>query len=149
MNKRWISVAIVVLLAAAVAIAQPGPGRGPKALADYLQLSDQQITSWQQIQKDTAAAAKPLAENARDLQKQLHTALQAATPDPTAVGKIAVQLESVRSQIRSAHEAADAKRLAVLNADQKAKFQAFQAAVAFLKEHRPRANRGPAPFPGE
>jgi Spy/CpxP family protein refolding chaperone len=151
MNKRWISIAIVALLAATVATAQPGPA-GPKALASYLQLSDQQIASWQQIAKDTAATVKPLAENARDLQQQLRSALQAATPDPTAVGKLAVQLESVRAQIKAAHDAADAKRLAVLNADQKTKYQAFQAAMAFLRQQGPRRGQGgagPAPFPGE
>lgn len=152
MNRRWISVAIVALLAAAVATAQPAPGRpgGPqKMLANYLQLSDQQIASWQQIAKDTQAAVKPLAENARTLQQQLHSAVTAANPDPTAVGKLAVQIEQVRAQIKGAHDAADAKRAAVLNADQKVKYDAFQAAMAFIRQQGrgPGAMRGPGPGP--
>ncbi len=152
MNRRWISIATVALLAAAAAIAQPGPGRpgGPqKMLANYLQLSDQQIASWQQIAKDTQAAVKPLAENARTVQQQLHSALTAANPDPNAVGKLAIQVEQIRAQIKAAHDAAEAKRLAVLNADQKVKYEAFQAAMAFMRQQRPGrgAMRGPGPGP--
>ncbi len=141
MKPRSISIAILALFIAAIAIAQPGPGPRPpqKAVAEYLQLSDQQVTTWQQIQKDTAATVQPLAENARDLHKQIETALEAATPDPAAVGKLAVELHAVQEKIRAAHEAGKAKRVAVLNADQKAKFEAFEAAAAFLRQER----RGP------
>ncbi len=137
MKPRSISIAIVALFIAAIATAQPRPPQ--KALADYLQLSDQQVTAWQQIQKDTAATVQPLAENAKDLHKQLETALSAASPDPTAVGKLAVSLRAVEDQIRAAHEAAKAKRIGVLNADQKVKFEAFEAAMAFTRP----ARRGP------
>ena len=137
MKKHCFALTAIVLFVAALASAQPQPQR---VLANYLQLSDQQIASFQQIQQDTAATVKPLADTARSLQDQLHAALQAATPDPTAIGKIAVQLESVRAQIKAAHDAADAKRIAVLNADQKVKYQAFQAAAQFLRQHHgPRA----------
>lgn len=141
MKPRSLSIAILALFLAAIATAQPGPGRRPpqKALAEYLQLSDQQVTAWQQIQKDTAATVQPLAENARDLHKQIGTALKAASPDPAAVGKLAVELHAVEEQIRAAHEAAKAKRVAALNADQKVKLEAFEAASAFLRQER----RGP------
>ncbi len=131
--KKQFAFTILFLFVAGVAAAQPHP---QKLLADYLQLSDQQVTEFQQIQSDTAAVVKPLQATARSLQQQLHDALQAATPDAAAVGKLALQLESVRAQIKAAHDAADTKRLAVLNADQKVKYQAFQAAMAFIGQQR-------------
>jgi Spy/CpxP family protein refolding chaperone len=131
---------------AAVAAAQPAPPKqGPqKLLADYLQLSDQQIAEWNQIQQDTAATVKPLADTIRSLEDQLHAALQAATPDANAVGKLVIQIEQTRAQIHAAQDAADAKRVATLNADQKIKYRAFQAAMQFLEQHRP-GRPGPGP----
>jgi Spy/CpxP family protein refolding chaperone len=130
---------------AAVAAAQPAPPQNrQKLLADYLQLSDQQIAEWKQIQQDTGAIVKPLADSIRSLEDQLHTALQASTPDANAVGKLVIQIEQTRAQIKAARDAADAKRLATLNADQKVKYQAFQAAVAFLRQQR--GPHGPGPM---
>jgi Spy/CpxP family protein refolding chaperone len=137
---------LVVLLAAAVAVAQrgpggPGPNGGQIALARYLQLSPDQIASWKQIHTETAEAMKPLAENARGLREQLATALDAASPDSVAVGKLAVSLDAVRDQMKALREESQSKRLALLTPEQKTKFEAFEAAAAFLKHNR-RPNRG-------
>jgi Spy/CpxP family protein refolding chaperone len=147
MRTRWIPLAaVVVLLAAAVAVAQPVPPAGPlsarpqAALAAYLQLTPDQIAAWQQIHKDTAAAVKPLADNARNLQKQLEAAVKAASPDPATVGKLVLSLHSVRDQIRTARDNSKAKLLGVLTPEQKTKFDAFQAAASFM-----RRRMGPPP----
>ena len=137
---------LVVLLTAVVAMAQRGPGGPPPdggevALARYLQLTPDQIASWKQIHMDTAEAMKPLAETARGLREQIDTALDAATPDPLAVGKLAVSLDAVRDQMKALREDSQSKRLAVLTPEQKTKFEAFEAAAAFMKHSR-RPNRG-------
>ena len=137
MKNRWIAIAIMATLAASGATAQMSPRHA--GLPSYLQLTADQIATWQQIQKDTAAAVQPLAANARDLRKQLDTALQSATPDPTTIGNLALSLHSVRQQIRAAREVAQAKRLAVLTTEQRAKFDAFRTAMGFMGQHR----RGP------
>jgi Spy/CpxP family protein refolding chaperone len=144
MKSRSVSIAIVALLfLAAIANAQPMP-RGPQhAVAEYLQLTPEQLTSWQQIQKDTVAAVEPLVTKVRDLRSQLDAALKAATPDATAVGKLAISLHATQEQIRAAHDAAKAKRLAVLTADQKTKFEALEAAGAFMRQQRRGAGMGP------
>ena len=134
--RKTISIFIVALLIAAVAAAQPAPGRPGKVLAGYLQLTPDQITAWQQINKDTAAALKPLASNARDLRTQLQTALSAATPDEAAIGRLAVSLHAVQEQIRAARQDAQNKRLAVLTADQRTKLDAIQAAMKFMRQQR-------------
>lgn len=138
--KKSISIAVLTLLVAAVAGAQPAPPRPGKVLAEYLQLTPDQISTWQQIKQETAAVVKPLAANARDLRTQLKTAVTAATPDPAAVGHLALSLHGVQEQIRTAQEAAKSKRIAALTADQQVKFDAFQAAAQFIRQ----SQRGPA-----
>lgn len=141
MKKSLVSIIAITLFAAGAAIAQMAPQNPPRpraALASYVQLTPDQIATWQQIDKDTAAAVKPLADNARELDKQVHTALQASSPDPAAVGKLVVAADAVRDQIRVLREGAKAKRVAVLTADQKVKYEAFEAALAFLEQRRPR-----------
>ena len=142
MKSRSILLTLATLLVALTAAAQPFPPAGPQAMprqavvAKYLALTPEQITAWQQIGQDEATAIKPLVANVRDLEAQLKTALQAATPDPLATGKLVVSIHSVREQIRAANEAAKAKRIAVLTADQKVKFDAFQAALQFVRPGR-------------
>lgn len=138
-------VTAVLLLTAAVAEAQPlapsvsRPGAGQVALARYLQLTPDQIASWQQIHKDTAAAIRPLAANARGLREQIAAAVNSASPDPASVGDLALSLHSVRDQIKALREASRSQRLAVLSAEQKTKFEAFEAATAFLRNRHTRA----------
>jgi Spy/CpxP family protein refolding chaperone len=136
-----VTMTTIALLAAAAAIGQvprQQPQRPEAVLGTYLQLTPDQITAWQQIAKDTAAAVKPLAGNVTELEKQLHTALQASSPDAAAVGTLAISIASARDQIRTLHESAKSKRVGVLSPDQKLKYDAFEAAVAFLEKPRPR-----------
>lgn len=151
MNKRWIPiVAVVTLLCAAIASAQPAVGTPPQragrgaALAEYLQPTPDQVTAWKQLRSDAAATMKPLAQNAQDLRKQLDVAMSATSPDPATIGKLSLALRSVREQMRSARDASEAKFVATLTPEQKAKFDAFKAAGGFLK-HRRQAAIGMGP----
>lgn len=143
MNKRWILIlAVVTLLCAAIASAQPAPGANPQragraaALAEYLQLTPEQVTAAKQLRSDTAQTVKPLARNARDLRKQLAAAMSATTPDTATIGKLTLALHAAREQVRSAVDASKAKFAATLTPDQKAKFDALEAAGGFLKHRR-------------
>lgn len=137
MKRSLVLLAVAALALASVAVAQPAPPpRGAAALANYLQLTPDQIAAWKQIHTETAATVQPLAQNARDLQKQLHAAVTAATPDATAVGQLTLSLHSVREQIRAAREASQTKLRAVLTDAQKAKYDAFIAATQFLRRRR-------------
>jgi len=137
---KKLTIGIAALFVAAAAMAQtappPAPPRAAKALADYLQLAPDQISAWKQINQDTAAAVRPLAENARDLHAQLQDALNAATPDPAAVGKLALSMHGVQEQIRTLREDAQNKRIALLTPDQRTKFDAFQAAARTIRQPR-------------
>lgn len=148
MNKRWILiVAVVTLLCAAMASAQPIMGRTPQragrgaVLAEYLQPTPEQITAWKQLRSETAAAIKPLVQSAQDLRKQLGVAMSATSPDQAAIGKLTLALRSARDDVRSARSTSKAKFVATLTPDQKAKFDALEAARQFMK-HRWQAANG-------
>lgn len=129
-------VAILVLAIAPLALAQH-----PQAvIGKYLQLTPDQIASWKQINTDTSATVQPRAAKAKGLQKQLAAALD-ANADSATVGNLTLALHDTRAQIRAARQAANAKRTVVLTAEQKTKFEAFQAAVQFLRSERRAAAR--------
>ena len=131
MKTRTIGIGIALVMIAGMAFAQApaGPPRpGLAALVNYLQLTPDQKAAWRQIHQETAAAIKPLRENAIDLAKQLHTAVTASTPDQAAIGKLALALHSVRDEIRTTRKSSEEKLAAVLTAEQKTKFEAFLAA---------------------
>lgn len=118
----------------------PGAGPGPdagKALAVYLGLTAEQQASWESIQRETREAGRALHEQERSLAEQLE-----AANDPNTIGAIVLQLRSINTQLKAAHDAAQAQFAATLNADQQTKFAAFQAATEFL--HR-RGPGGPPP----
>ena len=127
MKTRFI--AILAILVATAALAQPRPAR----LAHYLEPTPDQVSAWKQIHTDTAALVQPLAATARETRTQLKAALESASPDPAAIGKLVIALHATRAQIRAARTDARAKLAAVLTPEQKTKFDA-------LKAHR-RGNR--------
>lgn len=122
----------------------PGAMRGPGApgmprsnanpLADYLGLTADQKAALEAIRAETHEIIEPLHEQGQALAAQLES-----TNDAAGIGNLVLQLRAVSSQIDAAREAGDAKFAATLSADQKVKFEAFEAASQFL--HR----RGPGP----
>lgn len=120
--------------------AGPGMPRGSaNPLADYLALTAEQKAAWETIRAETRDAIEPLHEQGEALAGQLE-----ATTDAAGIGNLVLQLRSVTSQIEAAREAGDAKFAATLTAEQKMKFEAFQAAAQFLHHRGP---GGPPPPP--
>jgi Spy/CpxP family protein refolding chaperone len=124
MKTKFIA-ALALLLVATAAFAQQ-PSRAAR-LARYLELTPDQIAAWKQIHTDTAAIVQPLEATAHSTRTQLEAALKAATPDPAAVGKLAIALHATREQIRTARADARTKLVAVLTPEQKTKFEALEA----------------------
>ncbi|MFL6245619.1 MAG: Spy/CpxP family protein refolding chaperone [Thermoanaerobaculia bacterium] len=115
----------------------PGMPRGGDPLAEYLDLSAEQKAAWEAIRAETHETIAPLHEQGETLAEQLES-----TNDAAGIGNIVLQLRALSSQIEAAREAGDAKFAATLSAEQKMKFEAFQAASQFL--HR-RGPGGPPP----
>lgn len=143
---------ILVLIITTAAIAQPGrrpaapmgpggPGGG-EALAEFLQLSDAQKDAWKAAREEARETNKPLFEERRALQEQLHAALDGGS-DAVAIGNLMLKIRATDEKIKAAHEALDAKLASALTAEQKVKFEAFQAAMKMLR-HRPAPPSPPA-----
>lgn len=135
--KRIPTLIAVLTIIATVAIAQQprrmgphgGPGGPPpRELAKYLGLTAEQQTQIDALQQSLRTTADPLFEQRRAEDEKLRSMLESANPDPTAIGKQALALYAIDEQLRSARETTDAKIEALLNADQKVKFEAFIAA---------------------
>jgi len=103
-------------------------GRGGAALAEYLGLTEQQKTAWRALHEERREAMTPVVEEGSALRQRLREALQAPSPDPTAVGEAALALEAHRQKTRAQHEAFQTKLEGLLDPAQKEKLKAFEAA---------------------
>jgi Spy/CpxP family protein refolding chaperone len=139
--KRIVTILTLAAAMTVSAVAQPGPPPpgGPRhdRLADLLQLTADQKAAWASARKDFETATQPLREKEQATHEQLETALDAASPDPTAIGNLMLSIKAIHDQIRTAHEALDQKLASVLTPDQKAKFDAFLAARKAEGPHGP------------
>src|SRR4051794_30112838 len=105
------TILLVSFLLATAAAAQPRPGGpppggpSPERIAQYLHLTDSQRTAWESEHTTFRASTQSLVAKQRDLEKQLHTALDSGSTDACAVGGLTLQIRSVRDQMKTAHEA--------------------------------------------
>ena len=140
-KRRWLGVAAVLSAAAWAATAawagqvagdEPRAarraGRGGAALAEYLGLTEQQKTAWRALHEERREAMKPIAEEGSALRKKLREAVEASSPDPTAVGEATLALEAHHKKVQAEREAFRQKLEAVLDPAQKEKLKAFEAA---------------------
>jgi Spy/CpxP family protein refolding chaperone len=132
--------AAVVSVATVAAIASAAPQstadrrpawRGDRAgarLAGYLGLTDQQKAEWRALREQRREQMKPMMEEGRALRTKLREAINAATPDPKAVGEATLALEAHHKKVQAEREAFQQKLEAVLDPAQKEKLKAFEAA---------------------
>ncbi|HEX3126320.1 MAG TPA: periplasmic heavy metal sensor [Thermoanaerobaculia bacterium] len=134
-RKLMIAIALLTLLAipfVANAAADKGP-RNPadilhnaRALAKYLKLTPAQIETTKGLLEDLHATTKPLYDQIEPLETQLHSQLDAASPDACAVGATVVKIDALRDQIRDARQDFDAAFSAILTPAQLAKYEALK-----------------------
>jgi len=108
-------------------------GRGYAALAEYLGLTDQQKTEWRTLHQQQREQMKPMMEQGRTLRQKLHDAVNAASPDPKAVGEATLALQAHHEQVQAQREAFRQKIEATLDPAQKEKLKAFEAARGWDK----------------
>ena len=119
----------------------PGPNQGPPVellsppqMAIFLNLSDGQKASLQQIREAAQATVKPLAEQARANQEAIDAAVKAG--DAAKAGQLLVANYAIGQQIKAALDAAKTASDAVLTAEQKAKLAIYREIVE-LQHQRP------------
>lgn len=146
---KRIVLAVAVLLVAGlgftIAVAQPMPRHGEMkahidAAASYLNLTAAQRASWDAALADIESQNGAVMTKNIAIQRQLHEALEAASPDACAIGNLAIQSHAAMGQMKTAHEALITKLSSYLTPDQKTKFDAYVAAS--MAEHR----EGPPPM---
>jgi Spy/CpxP family protein refolding chaperone len=119
-------------------------GRGGAALAEYLGLTEQQKASWRALHEQRREQMKPILEEGQALRKRLREAVEAPSPDPTAVGEATLALKAHRRKMQAEREAFQAKLEGLLDPAQREKLQAFEAARRTLDTGRDR-RRGSRP----
>jgi Spy/CpxP family protein refolding chaperone len=134
MNFRLVS---IVLSATAMFAQGPGGFHGHNMPAkttevqSYLNLTDAQISSLQQLHQSEMAALKPIFQQIAPLHESLRTQTQSGA-DATAVGKLVLNIQSLEQQAAPIRSSFQQQALAVLTADQKTKLAALESAAALM-----------------
>jgi len=137
MKRITVTIAIILSIAVAALAQQPrgprpqngpggpgGPGGPPPVdLVKFLGLTADQKTQFDALHDALRTQIDPLFEQKKAADDQLHSLMESANPDPTALGKQMLAIHAIDEQIKAAHETTEAKMAALLNADQKVKFQ--------------------------
>lgn len=144
MMRRRLPVALALFTFLALPLlAAAAPGRGgnpadilhnPRALARYLRLTPAQIETTKQLAQTLHNTTKPLYQQIEPLEDQLHSQLEAASPDACAVGATVVQIDGIRDQIRDARQDFDEAFSAILTPEQLAKYEALKDAAKIGEE---------------
>jgi len=137
MNWRFLS--IVGFAAALLAQGPGGPrmhrmGMTPKATEaqSYLNLTDAQVTSLQQLRQAEITALKPIFQQIAPLRDSLRTQTQSGSADPAAIGKLVLSIQALEQQISTTRSSYHDQALALLTADQKSKLAALQSAADLM-----------------
>jgi Spy/CpxP family protein refolding chaperone len=123
----------LVTLTASIAIAQqprrmgPGGPPPPPRLDEFLNLTPDQQTQVDALHQTLRATIDPLFEAKRAEDEKLHSMIESANPDATAIGKQVLAIRAIDQQIKAAHDAIDQKISALLTAEQRLKFEALLA----------------------
>ena len=103
-----------------------GGSRGQR-MADHLGLTEDQKATWATLREEHRAEMMPLRQEGRDLRSRLRGAMDAASPDPTAVGNAALAMRQHRHKIKTSEDAFHTRLAGTLSDEQRTKFEAFKA----------------------
>jgi Spy/CpxP family protein refolding chaperone len=107
-------------------------------MAEELGLSDAQKSQIEALRTKQRETLRPLMESARQAHEAFRSALDAESPDATAVGQAALAMHAAEKQVRAAHEAAFVEVKAILTPEQRQKLEE-------ARERGPRGRGGPRP----
>jgi Spy/CpxP family protein refolding chaperone len=132
--RKTIATVACAALVAGAALAQPhghmghmmgksGAAGMADHLATVLNLTDAQKASAKQLHQELWTKAQPLMAKMKQQHEELKTLLSGANPDATEIGQKVIAAHDTRTQLKAMHEDFANRFSALLNADQKAKFQ--------------------------
>jgi len=143
MRKTTTILFCAVLLVTASAVAQPtgdgspnrfrGPGGdgdggklgGPDmgCMIDFLELTDDQVAEWENIQAENREALREHMTEMRSIREEIHAVLNGGLPDATTLGNLMIESHELGQQARAAREAASDDFAALLTGEQPDKFE--------------------------
>jgi Spy/CpxP family protein refolding chaperone len=147
MKRTLITILILTVATAAVAAPpRPSPGRGPQgiggpgdgpggpgprggrlapaAVAEFLNLSDAQVSQYESLRQTLESAIVPLREQKRANGQAMEEALAAG--NSARAGELAIAGYNLRQQMKAAHDAFKTSFEAMLTAEQKAKWAVYE-----------------------
>lgn len=148
MTKKLLVAALLLGLAAAAPLAAQqgpppgGPGAGPGGpggpppevvLREVLGFTDAQVSSLHQLADTRRAAVEALQPQIVAAEKAFRDLVEAASPDPTAVGTAFLSLQALQRQMPAVDEAYRSGFRALLTPEQTAKVDAFRGVETALR----------------
>lgn len=139
--------ALLLVAAAPLALAQPPGGpRGPRGperdagrLFEFLGLTEEQRAAWREVHQQHFEALRPTFEEIRELREQMRAELEGGAPDAAIVGGYAISIHQLEQELRASRGELENALLAILDAEQEQKLEAWKAA------HGGRRGHGPGP----
>ncbi len=103
-------------------------------LKAYLGLTDTQITALQTIRQQQRDSMQQARTDLRTKEKALGDLLNSTSPDPTAVGRAVLEIQTLRQSLRKNDTSLQDQARAILNDAQKTKLATLEAAAGLRDE---------------
>lgn len=136
----------------------PGPPPAFDAIQEYLSLNDSQAAQLKQLMRSRAEGNRARLREMNARHRQLADLLQQGASDAATVGRLMLEVESYRKQVRSADDGFLTEASSLLDETQRAKLKALQEAsklmpavhearaLGLLPDTDGHAPNGPAPM---
>lgn len=140
-SRAWLALAVFAVLGiSGHALAQHHGKNHAEHFAHVttvLGLSDAQRAAARKVHDEAAAKGAPLEEQARLQHEEIMAMLESGSADPTALGRQMIAMHATHKQLKALHEQCMARISALLDAQQRAKFEQLH------REHAGRGKHGP------
>jgi Spy/CpxP family protein refolding chaperone len=104
------------------------PGAAQHVVAEFLNLTEDQIAAWDVLIAAREQAAGPLRDAIAAVQQQLDDLLAGEDPDPLAVGVLVIERRDLGEELADVHRAYVAGFEGLLDAEQLAQYRFLQRA---------------------
>lgn len=148
--RRWWIVACVAALALPAMALEPGAPAAPMgaqavalqagpiddaaraAVARFLELSEDQMATWDQLIADRDAAAQPILERLAEIRQELADLFAGGDPDPAEVGTLVIERHGLVGQLGDIHRTYVEGFVAMLSDEQAARYGLVRRAEQVL-----------------
>ncbi|MFN7933022.1 MAG: periplasmic heavy metal sensor [Bryobacteraceae bacterium] len=110
----------------------PGPPPSFEALQQYLSLSDGQTAQLRQMMRARADGNRSRFEEMNAKRRQVDEMVRSGSADAATLGRLMLEVEGYRKQVRGADEGFFAQAAGVLDEQQRAKLKALEDAAKLL-----------------